>query len=224
MNPIPLLTAGALPVAPAPSTLVRSAPLKEVVKKKPKNNTKGVPERDQCGTPSYAVNPLAWYLPKDKIIWESAAGEGLLVDALELRGFKVVRSEIMEGQDYFVYEPPEWDIQVTNVPFSVKYEWFQRACLLEKPFALLMPSDVLFAAQGQRIITQYNVEVLTPSQRINYKMPNKGWDGSAQMSTSWFTRGFNIGRMLTFVELDKPKKAKKAKPKYVDNSQLSLFA
>lgn len=83
---------------------------------KPKSNDKN-PAKDRCGTPSYALTPLLPYLPKDWIIWESATGEGLLADALEINGYKVIRGDILTGQNYFAYEPETYDCQVTNTPF-----------------------------------------------------------------------------------------------------------
>ena len=35
-------------------------------------------------------------------------------------GYKVARSSLQEGQDFFEFEPDEWDIIVSNPPFSLK--------------------------------------------------------------------------------------------------------
>ena len=47
---------------------------------KPKTNRKGDKNTshtmDQCQTPTYAVEPLLPYIPKEWLVWESAAGEG----------------------------------------------------------------------------------------------------------------------------------------------------
>jgi len=177
---------------------------------KPKSNDKN-PQKDKCGTPSYALTPLLPYIPKDWIVWESASGEGLLADALEINGYQVIRSDILTGQNYFDDRnlPSHYDIQITNVPFSIKYKWLQRAYQLGKPFALLMPSDVLFAGkEAQPLFQKYGCEILLPDKRTDFKMPNKGWGGTAQMHTSWFTWGLNIGQLITFVKIHKPRKPK----------------
>jgi hypothetical protein len=193
---------------------------------KPKNNRKD-PVADRCGTPSYAVTPLLPYLPKDWVLWESASGEGLLVDALETNGYQVISGDILTGQNYFAYEPENYDCQVTNVPFSIKYDWLKRAYQLGKPFALLAPSDMLFAKTAITLFEQYGIEILIPRTRINFKMPNLGWSGrGAQMSTSWFTYGLNIGRMITFVDLVKPKRSNgnsSVSEPQVITQQLSMF-
>lgn len=165
---------------------------------------------DRCQTPSYALHPLRPYLRKEWTVWESAAGEGLLAAALEVYVANVLRSDILTGQDYFFYQPDHYDFECTNVPFSKKYAWLRLACERGKPFALLAPSTTMFAKQGQELIERYGIEILSPSRRINFKMPQLGWGSgakrsSAQFHSSWFTRGLNIGQRLSFVEITIPK-------------------
>lgn len=162
--------------------------------------------KDCFQTPAYAIDPLVPYLRSAGIrrIWESAAGEGNLVNALKRSGFTVWGTDLNRGYDYFKTTPTLlWQAQVTNPPFSQKYKWLQRACELDKPFALLMPSSMLFSGKyAQPLIRQYGIEVLVPDKRVNFKTPNKGWNGSAaQFHSSWFTRGLNVGQLITWVQL-----------------------
>lgn len=174
---------------------------------KPKSNDQN-PERNLFGTPSYAIPPIIPYLPPGCTIWESAAGEGLLADALEIYGFTVIRSDILTGQNYFDDRcvPNDYAVEITNVPFSLKYRWIETAYRRGKPFCLLMPSDTLFAARAQRLFQRFGWSMLIPSQRIDFKTPHKGWDSSAQMNTSWFLWGLESPEGVNFVTLDKPKK------------------
>lgn len=90
-------------------------------------------------TPRYAVVPIIKYLPKDKIIWcpfDTANSE--FVIALREVGFKVEYSHIVTGQNFFEYKPKQWDIIVSNPPFSGKKQIFERCLSFGKPFALLM--------------------------------------------------------------------------------------
>lgn len=158
---------------------------------KPKTNRAGDKYEpkgyDACQTPPTALNPLLPYLPKDKILWESAAGEGFLVKKLALEGYRVEESELLRGQNYFDYQPAEWDIQVTNPPYSIKYPWLEHAYELGKPFALLLPVETLGAKGAQKLFKANGVEVMLLDHRVNFRMPNKGWEGSsAQFPTAWF--------------------------------------
>ena len=158
---------------------------------KPKTNRAGdqyTPKGyDACQTPPQAVDPLLPYLPKDKIIWESAAGEGLLVVKFIHEEYNVVGTDILTGENFFEQEPTEWDIQVTNPPYSIKYPWLARAYEFGKPFALLLPVEVLGAKRAQKLFREYGVEVMLLDHRVNFKMPIKGWERSAaQFPVAWF--------------------------------------
>lgn len=73
---------------------------------------------------------------------------------------------------------------------------------LGKPFALLMPVEVLGAKSAQRNFKAHGIEVILLDKRVNFKMPEKGWLGSgAQFPTAWFTWGLNIGKQITFATL-----------------------
>ena len=153
---------------------------------------------DACQTPASALDPLIPYLPVGALIWEPAAGEGVLVARLRLRGWQVIDSDILTGSNFFETEPPMWDYLVTNPPYSIKYHWLRHCYYLKKPFALLMPVEVLGTKTAQSLFNQYGIEVIFPHGRVNFKMPNKGWDSAAQFPTAWFTWGLKIGRSMVF--------------------------
>jgi len=169
---------------------------------KPKQNVGGSLKKagnyDQCQTPYYALDPLIPYLPKS-ILWESASGDGHIVQKLRLEGFNIIDSDIFANQNFFEYQPDFWDCQVTNPPYSIKYDWLQRSYELKKPFALLMPLETLGAARGQELYQEYGVEIILLNKRVNFKMPFKGYRGSgAQFPVAWFTHGLGIGETITF--------------------------
>lgn len=159
---------------------------------KPKRNHKGDPGRftslDYCQTPPDALDSILEYC-RGKIVWECAAGEGLLVDRISEVG-AVVSSDILSGQNFFDYQPRKWDVIVTNPPYSIKYDWLERCYELGKPFALLMPVEMLGAQRAQRLFVRYGVELTFLPRRVNFKMPNKGWGGSAQFPVMWYSWKF----------------------------------
>lgn len=174
---------------------------------KPKMNHAGdlyIPQGvDACQTPPEGLEPLLPYVYHDWEVWEPAAGQGLLVQSLQAAGLHIVYAgDLLSGMNFFEYEPEEWDCIITNPPYSIKYEWLEHCYRLGKPFALLMPVEVLGAKKAQALFRQYGVEVVFPNGRINFSMPNIGFEGSAaQFPTAWFTWGFNIGQGMTFSEM-----------------------
>lgn len=142
--------------------------------------------QDACQTPAYAIDPLLPYLPTDWMIWEPAAGEGLLAEALFDSGFgSVETSDILTGQNFFEYAPPEFDAIVTNPPFTLKFKWLERCYELGRPFALLVPVEALGAKKAQDLMQKYGFEIMLLNRRVHFKMPNKGWEGSAQFPVCW---------------------------------------
>lgn len=171
----------------------------------------GVAGQDLFATPAYALDPLLPYLKGLNPVWEPACGEGYLARALRAAGKYVFAEDIQIREDYNYFEslrPEAAQVQVTNVPFSCKYRWLAKACAEGVPFALLMPSDVLFAGvKFQPLMRRYDLRLLVPDKRINFGTPSWGWkspDGkksSAQMHTSWVTMGLGLPERLTFCEI-----------------------
>lgn len=171
--------------------------------------------KDTFQTPAYALDPLLPYIERFDRVWESAHGQGYLVRALCRAGKTVIASDLATGCDFFHCAWMDTDIpdelrpqcQITNVPFSRKFDWIARSIMRtprSQAFALLVPSDVLFA--GQKcipLIERYGLEMLVPTQRIKFCTPERGWDDSRpQMNCGWLTYGLNIGRRLTYVKLN----------------------
>ena len=48
-----------------------------------------------------------------------------------------------DDQDFFEYEPDNWDVIVSNPPFTKKRNYFERALSFNKPFALIMTNTWL---------------------------------------------------------------------------------
>ena len=173
-------------------------------KQKPKTNRAGDPNvsqaLDRCQTPPYALEPLLPYLNKALIVWEPAAGERLLAGALWDAGVgRVEESDILDGRNFFDYEPSEWDCLVTNPPYSIKYDWLKRCYALGKPFALLLPVETLGAKTAQELFRLHGVQAIFMDKRINFKMPNIGFEGSAaQFPVAWFTWQLNLEKDMVF--------------------------
>lgn len=157
---------------------------------------------DNCQTPPEALAPIMPYLKIGGYVWESACGEGLLLDTLASIGW-CVGTDTIGGKDFFQYQPENWDVQVTNPPYGLKYKWLKRSYELGKPFALLVPVEMIGTKSCLDIMEEYDLdfEWIFFKRRINFKMPNKGWSGKgAQFPTFWYTRGLNIGQKVSIFD------------------------
>lgn len=169
---------------------------------------------DRMQTPPYALDPLlqylGWSLPST--IWEPACGEGLIIEALFDAGWTeehVIASDILTGQSFFDYEPDKWEVIVTNPPYSLKIEWIERCYALGKPFALLLPVEALGLTTVYPLLQQHGFEIMLLDNRVDFKMPNKGWNSSAQFATFWLCHDL-LPEKVMFGSIKAAKKAFKA--------------
>lgn len=138
------------------------------------------PQGDEQYTPHYAVLPIIKYLPRNAVVWcpfDTENSEFVL--ALKEAGYKVEYSYIFTGQDFFEYEPPRWDIIVSNPPFSRKQEVVERCLTLGKPFALLLSNLWLNSNAPCRLFKQREMQMLLFDKRIHYSDKNAVFFGSS---------------------------------------------
>lgn len=123
--------------------------------------------KDEYYTPKEAVTPLLEFLDKNSVIWcPFDTKDSEYVKILSNNGNKVIFSHIEEGKDFFNYEPEEYDLIISNPPFSCKDEVLKRLHNLNKPYAMLFPPPTL---QGQKRF-QYlqDCQALIFDKRINF--------------------------------------------------------
>ena len=124
---------------------------------------------DEVFTPFFAVEPLLKYIPKDKVIYMPFDEEwSAFYQLFTENGYKVIRSSLVEGQDFFEYEPPEhYDIIISNPPFSKKDKVLERLDELGKPFAILLPLNSL-QGQSRYKVFRNGIQLLAFDKRVDY--------------------------------------------------------
>lgn len=125
-------------------------------------------EDNELYSPFYITDHIVKYLPKDKIIWTPFdCGWSAFYQRLKEEGYKVIRSSLQEGQDFFAYEPDEWDIIVSNPPFSLKDKVLDRLYSFNKPFAILLPLNSLQGKTRYKYFKQ-GIQILSFDARVCY--------------------------------------------------------
>jgi hypothetical protein len=162
---------------------------------KPKINRAGDPQEskgyDRCMTPAYALDPLLPYIRPNWIVWECAAGTGNLYEALAHHTLGIIGTDIhgehaRPARDFFAWQPDIFDAIVTNPPYSIKFDWLERCYQFGRPFALLVPVEMIGAQSAQRLMERHGAELLLLNRRVNFIMPNKGLSGGgAQFPVLW---------------------------------------
>ena len=154
---------------------------------------------DEIYTPEYAVKPLLKYLPKNITIWECTDyGESKITKVLRDNGYKVITSHIKDFD--FLKDTPEFefDMIITNPPYSLKTQFLKRCYEYQKPFALLLPITALEGKDRNELYQQYGLEIIVLDKRVNF-LDNKK---TCWFNTSWFCYKV-CKKQLNFERLDK---------------------
>ena len=123
---------------------------------------------DEVYTARYAVIPIEKYLKPNSTIWcPFDMEDSEYVKYFEEKGHKVIHSHIDEGKNFFEYEPKEYDIIISNPPFSIKDDIIKHLYELDKPYAMLLPIPTL---QGQKRFEYMKdgLQILSFNKRINF--------------------------------------------------------
>ena len=153
-------------------------------------------KNDECYTHRYAVEPLLEFLVpfRSKIIWCPFDKEDSeFVKVLSENGFKVVFSHISNGQDFFNYEPEQWDVIISNPPYQNKRSFWERCLDFKKPFALLLPLNILSDSVINVTMKEREreLQLLIPSRRMRFFNKQTGETGNQPtFKASYF--GVNI--------------------------------
>lgn len=127
-------------------------------------------KNDECRTPEYAILPIVEFLKryKNKIIWCPFDTLGSEFVKVLSQYNRVIYSHINEGKDFYSYEPKNWDVMISNPPFTNKRKIFERALSFNKPFALLMSLTWLNDSAPKQLFMEKDLQLLMFDKRINY--------------------------------------------------------
>ena len=124
---------------------------------------------NECYTPKYVVEAILPFIPKDKVVWcPFDRSDSNFTIVLKENGYNVINSHIDYGQDYYDYEPPHWDIMVSNPPFTAKRKIFERALSFGKPFMLLMSNTWLNDSAPKVLFKDKDLQLLMFRNRIKF--------------------------------------------------------
>lgn len=143
-------------------------------------------KNDECMTLEYAVKPILKYIPKSTIIWCPFDKEdSAFVKVFKENGYKVIATHIDDGQDFYADDPDNWDIIVSNPPFTKKADIFKRALSFNKPFALIMTNTWLNDSAPKKLFMEKQLQLLMFDNRMRFR--NNGIiDNKITFSSSYY--------------------------------------
>ena len=158
-------------------------------------------KNDELYTPEYAIVPLLKYLPKNKVIWECTDfGCSNITKILKDNGYKVISTH--KNNFNFLTDKAnfEFDIIITNPPYSLKDDFLKRCYEYGKPFCLLLPITSLERIERGTLYRKNGIELLVFDRRCNFIYNNN--KKSNWFNMSWFCWNI-LPKQLIFEELIK---------------------
>ena len=145
---------------------------------------------DECYTPHYAVEPILEYIPSNSIVWcPFDKPESEFVKQISQTN-KVTYSHLDYNQDFFTYEPDQWDCIISNPPFTNKRKYFERALSFNKPFALIMTNTWLNDSAPKQLFKHKDLQLLMFDKRMKFIMPDGRDNNKITFSSSYYCYNF----------------------------------
>ena len=174
---------------------------------------------DECYTPDYGVKPILKYIPKDAIVWcPFDTPQSEFVKQIEEQN-EVIYSHINTGRNFFEYEPYEWDVIVSNPPFTDKRKFFERALSFDKPFALIMTNTWLNDSAPMRLFKDKDLQLLMFDKRMKFLSPDGRDNNKITFSSSYYCYKM-LPKQIIMETLDVP--PRKVTPKTTSEARLPL--
>ena len=126
--------------------------------------------KDEFYTPRYAVLPITKYISESSTVWCPFDTEcSMFYKELTKQGHNVITSHIWGGNDFFDMTPPDCDYIISNPPYSIKADVFERLFTIGKPFAMLVGVVGLFESQRRFDMFKGNdFEIMYLNRRVSY--------------------------------------------------------
>lgn len=160
---------------------------------------------DECYTPAYGVTPILKYIPKNVVVWcpfDTIDSE--FVKQISKQN-EVVFTHIQYGQDFFTYEPKNWDVIVSNPPFTNKRKFFERALSFNKPFALIMSNTWLNDSAPKQLFAEKDLQLLMFDKRMKFHSPDGRANDKITFSSSYYCWNF-LPKQIIMEKLSVPAK------------------
>jgi len=173
-------------------------------------------DNDEMYTPEYAVTAIlkhiinfanefefihnrkpTWWCPFDK---ENSP----FVEWLTVLKQEVVCSHIDRGHDFFEYEPKNWDVIISNHPFTNKRKIFERALEFNKPFALMTPATMLNDKYPMCSFVEYGAtpQIINYDNRIIFEDKHGNRNDKITFKTIFLCRDFLVlGKGIEFAKV-----------------------
>tara|TARA_R110000772_G_scaffold9161_4_gene30151 strand:+ start:26 stop:526 length:501 start_codon:yes stop_codon:yes gene_type:complete len=155
-------------------------------------------KHDDYMTPKDAWLAIEDFLPKDKVIWEAFYGDGKSGEYLrELGCENVIHTNID-----FYNVTPEYDVLISNPPFSDCKKIMYRLKELDKPFILIMPCSKMTTQYLRDNFINSDLQIIIPKRRIQFIKLKDGEhhkQGACNFDCFYYCYKMNLEKDITWL-------------------------
>jgi hypothetical protein len=158
---------------------------------------------DNLYTPESAMLPLLKYIPNEIMtVWECCDPGTLdkyipksnITKVLRECGYYTKSSDITTGYDFLKETATvNFDMIITNPPYSLKDKFLEKCFSYGRPFALLLPLTALEGIKRGEMFSKYGISLIVLNKRLDFTGKGSNW-----FNTSWFTWGILPNNSLVF--------------------------
>ncbi len=165
-------------------------------------------QNDEFYTPLYAVEPIFKYIKPNSRIWcPFDTEDSYYVKYAQTQGHRVVSTHISEGKDFFQMNPKpgSFDYIISNPPYSLKTEVFERLFQLDIPFAMLVGVVGLFESKKRfEMFRDNKFEIMYFDKRVSFLRAYTDEKPALNppFSTVYLTHNM-LPQQIVFEEIDK---------------------
>lgn len=146
----------------------------------------------------YMWDDIKQYIPTDKTIYEPFYGDGKSGEYLRELGYNVIHEKVDFFENTFNY-----DIVVSNPPFSKCKDILIRLKQLDKPFILILPSSKINTQYFRNIFcNDQRLQIIVPKKRIQFRKIKDGSNvisNQANFDCFYYCWKMNLERDITWL-------------------------
>ena len=154
---------------------------------------------DNLYTPYGSILPLIRYIKPNQRIWECCdCGKSKISEVLRDSGHTVYSSDIVNGFNFLKDKPSfDFDMIITNPPYSIKDDFIEMCYEYNKPWALLLPLTALEGVRRGDLFRKFGISVIVFDRRADFTGKGRNW-----FNSSWFCWNIIPNNTLIFKELE----------------------
>jgi len=148
---------------------------------------------DNLYTPKGVVAPIIEKLWSSCLVWECCdPGSSWITKDIKSAGIDVISTDV-EYDFLNNKDDIDFDVIVTNPPYSKKDKFLERCYEIGRPFALLLPLTALEGIARGKMYRKYGISLIVMDRRIDFTGKGNNWFG-----VGWFHWGFYNSNLIEF--------------------------